>query len=166
MNAETPKQLEKVQSVTQEEYQDFIDEIDAICGEIPHDNIHAFYLWLAADSPESGLEESGKRYSMAQIYVKNVVEGNMDATRFATWCYDHQLTYPFVQDSSAYTEEALKYSAWYQAELVKREERYENWCKEHGIDCRPGVKMIFSDVEGNECVMKTNFEDRGEMQVV
>ncbi len=125
-------------------------------GELVEDELHAFYLWLSARSETEKVDG----YSLAEIYNKNVVGGDMTQERFLQWCYDHEIRMPHDAAGQPTMDKAM-FDVFMKQQLDEQAEQYAAWATENGIDISPGAQMIFLDDEGNRYQVATDVANRG-----
>lgn len=156
---ESEPTAEKVAHIDLNTYLEITSSLDQISGELPSTELEGFYLWHKNAYPDFKVQG----FSMLDTYRHNVLEGGMSEERFEKWCRDFELPHPDLFLIPANPGLFIEYLEWYRLETDRRNNIYEQWAEEKGIDTRPGAVMKFLDSEGNVYRVRTEFDRRGEV---
>jgi hypothetical protein len=135
---------------------------DVIDGKMMQSMNHLFYYWASKTFPQFRNIDG---VSLEDLYLKNVVETEMDEATFSRYCDTHGFPYPKVGE--VHTGDKNYYDVAFEIYLNNeeelRKESYETWCEQNGISTASGTVMRFNDLEGNEFRVRTDYENRGQI---
>jgi hypothetical protein len=148
---------EKISHLDLDTYLAFLSDLNTIDGELIEDLNHGFYVWLTNQNPTL---QNIDGVRLDALYNKNVVEGDMSTERFEEYC----LSFGFLpSDPDKKASIVSGYNEYIAKVYVEKQQEYEDWAAQNGIDVRSGAVTKFYDSEGNIFRVRTDFENSGEI---
>lgn len=130
-------------------------EID---GRIFESEDHLFYHWVTTRFPQFQMIDG---VTLEQLYEKNVLETGMSVERFFQYCDEHQFPVPIPTMRPQNEYYLIEFNTFRAEQARLKNEEYEMWAYQHGINTTPDAVMQFTDAEGNEYEVQTGSEQRG-----